>query len=256
MSKVVSKIAARITDPKLAMHVCNRGAAFGEPPAGAKPGIAVIMFDANGEEHGRSDEGFGWVLKVPDCTVVQAGEMTVQQVNALAESFRDWQGQNRFWLCAPLIAEVDDEMLERAWKWYEDCVNLHEDFQTGSIVLLEFMQEAAFSSSGGRHKTAWPHYGRRQVMQLGLGCKTEGAPHNIRELAMKQFEKAGPQISGPNEDPKEFHAGFLHEWNDLREVYGENLDKLKEVKKQYDPKNRFNKGVDLAGEKLTAGATV
>ena len=37
--------------------------------------------------------------------------------------------------------EIDDETVVRAWKWWEDSINLHEDFQTGSIVLLEFMQE-------------------------------------------------------------------------------------------------------------------
>ncbi|KAK3711302.1 hypothetical protein LTR37_009682 [Vermiconidia calcicola] len=256
MSKVVSKMAARTADPRLAMHVVNRGAAFGEAPQGAKPGVAVMMWDAHGEAHARSDEGFGWVFKVPDCYELQAGEMSVREVNALAESFRHWQGRNQFWLCAPLLAEIDDETLVRAWKWWEDAINIFEGFQVGSTVLLEFMQEGAMTSSGGRDKTAWPHYERRHVMQLGLGCRPEGAPENIREVAMKQFQKAGPQIAGADKDTKEFHAGFLHEFNDLRDIYGENFDKLKELKKQYDPNNRFNKGVNLADEKVTAEMTV
>ena len=93
-------------------------------------------------------------------------------------------------------------------------------------------------------------------MQLVLGCKPEDAPPNVRQIAMEQFAKAGPQIAGPSGDPKEFHAGFLHEWNDLDEVYGENLGKLKSIKKKYDPKNRFNKGVDLANEKVSKHSTV
>jgi hypothetical protein len=146
VSKVVSKMAARVADPKLAMHVVNRGTAFGEAPQGARPGIAVMMYDANGEAHGRSEDGFGDMYKVPDCFEVQAGELTVQQVNAMAESFRHWQGRNQFWLCAPLLSEIDDETLVRAWKWWEDSINMHEDFQVGSTVLLEFMQEVWFPS--------------------------------------------------------------------------------------------------------------
>ncbi len=93
-------------------------------------------------------------------------------------------------------------------------------------------------------------------MQLALGCKREGAPPNVREIVMKQVAKAGSFIAGPNEDPKEYHAGFLHEWNDLNEVYGENLRRLKEIKRKYDPHNRFNKGVDLMNEKVNGAATV
>ena len=140
-------MAARTADPKLAMHVVNRGVSFGEEPQGSKPGIAVMMFDANGEEHGRSDDGFGLMYKVPDCTEMQAGELSVLQMNALAEHYRDWQGNNQFWLCAPLLAEIDDETVVRAWKWWEDCVDLHEDFQVGSTIILEFMQEACLTLS-------------------------------------------------------------------------------------------------------------
>lgn len=92
-------------------------------------------------------------------------------------------------------------------------------------------------------------------MQLVLGSKPDSGPKDIREIAMKRFAAAGPEI-GLESDTKEYHAGFLHEWNNLHEVYGENLPKLKALKKQYDPKNRFNKGVDLVNEKITNGATV
>ena len=112
------------------------------------------------------------------------------------------------------------------------------------------------SSSGGREATAWPHSGRRHVMQVVLGCRPDDAPENVREIVMQQCKKIGPMVGGPGKDPKEYHAGFLHEWNDLREVYGENLERLKEVKKKYDPKNRFNKGVDLMREKVTENMTV
>ena len=141
ISKCVAMMHARPADPKVAMHVLNRGSGLGEPPQGAHPGIAIMMFDANGEEHGRSEEGFAWAFRIPGVVEVSTTETTLRNMNALAESFRDWQGNNMFWGSAPLLGEIDDETLVRAWKFWEDTVNLYEGFQEGSTVLLEFMQE-------------------------------------------------------------------------------------------------------------------
>lgn len=143
VSKGVSEMAARAADPKVAMHVVNRGRGMGEEAQGAKPGIAIMMYDAHGEEHGKSDEGFGWVFKIPDGHAVSLQETTLQKMNALAETFREWQGNNFFWLSAPLLAEIDDDTLVRAWKWWEDSINRYEGFQEGSTVLLEYMQEVS-----------------------------------------------------------------------------------------------------------------
>lgn len=72
---------------------------------------------------------------------------------------------------------------------------------------------------------------------------------------MKRLQAAGGEVAGSRETG-EFHAGFLHEWNSLAQVYGENYDRLRELKKHYDPDNRFNKGVDLIRGKITEGMTV
>ena len=191
-----------------------------------------------------------------DRTEFATGEMSMVAVNALAESFRHWQGNNQFWLSAPLLSDLDEETLIRAWKWWEDSINIYPKFDTGSIVLLEFMQEGAMAHSGGRDKTGFPHDKRRHVMQLSLGAHSEGAPKDLRDIVMKQFAKAESQIATPGKETGEYHVGFLHEWNNLREIYGDNFDKLKAVKRQYDPRNRFNKGLNLADEKVTPGATV
>jgi len=77
-----------------------------------------------------------------------------------------------------------------------------------------------------------------------LGCKPETAPANVQEIVMRRFHAAGREVAGDRET-REFLPGFLNEWNDLRQVYGENYDRLMEIKKRFDPENRFHKGVDL-----------
>ena len=140
ISKGVAEMAARTADGKMAMHVVNRGPAMGEAPPGGKPGIAILPFDAHGEAHARSEEGFAWAFRIPGAVEFGCKEMNLQQVNAVAETFRTWQGKNMFWLSAPMIEEIDDETLVRAWKWYEESLDACPGFDHGSTVLLEFMQ--------------------------------------------------------------------------------------------------------------------
>ncbi|KAK5689795.1 hypothetical protein LTR17_026140 [Elasticomyces elasticus] len=92
-------------------------------------------------------------------------------------------------------------------------------------------------------------------MQLLLGCKPESAPPNVKDIVMKRLQAAGREIAGSRETG-EFHAGFVHEWNYLEGVYGENFDRLREIKSKYEPANRFNKGVNLMRGKVREGITV
>lgn len=141
ISKKVADMAARTADGKVAMHVVNRGPGMGEPGPGPKPGIAIMPYDAHGEAHARSEAGFKWAFDIEGGQEFSCGEMTLRQVNAVAETFRAYQGNNMFWLSAPLLARIDDETLIRAWKWYEDAIEACPGFDDGSTVLLEFMQE-------------------------------------------------------------------------------------------------------------------
>lgn len=81
-------------------------------------------------------------------------------------------------------------------------------------------------------------------MQVVVGCKSDTSNVDIRKLAHSRLQVLSTEVAG-NRATGEYHAGFLHEWNDPHLVYGENFGKLKEVKMRLDPKNRFNKGINL-----------
>lgn len=102
--------------------------------------------------------------------------------------------------------------------------------------------------SGSRNATAWPHSGSRHVMQVVLGCKAGNGPANLEEIVQERLKVAQTEIAGPGKETGEYHAGFLHEWNDLSKIYGENLERLKALKQKYDPEDRFNKSVNLGRE--------
>ncbi|KAK3670285.1 hypothetical protein LTR78_009839 [Recurvomyces mirabilis] len=257
VSKGVAAMAARTADPRIAMHVMNQGPGMGMPDQGSKPNIALMLFDAHGETHARSESGFAWAFSTTGAQEISAGIMSLQQMHALTETFRDYQGGNIFWLTAPLLeGKLDDMALVRVWKWYEDTIKSYPGFGDGSTVLLEFMQENAFNSSPSRTSTAWPHSGHRHVMQVVVGCKTSGSSiPDIKEKAHARLAAVMPEVAG-DKATKEYHAGFLNEFNHVSEVYGENYERLREVKKRYDPQNRFNRGVDLVAGKVTEDMTV
>jgi hypothetical protein len=80
--KAVADFVRRPSNPRTALHFyCLdhvQGAFTGQKP---QPGIALFVYDANGEEHGRSDAGFKWALDIKGA-VDETASMTYREVNA------------------------------------------------------------------------------------------------------------------------------------------------------------------------------
>ena len=245
----VERSVERLQDPKTAFFVTNQGPGTGVPPQGAKPGIAVVLFDAHGETHAKSKEkGFGEIFEMEGLVEIACGMVPLSGMTKLAESYKSYQGVNQFWGSAPLMEEkVDAGFIRRAWEWYAKTIEECPVLDQGSTVLFEFCQAGFFNSSGSPKASGWPHSGRKHVMQVVLGCNAASVPPNLEKLVQKRLMVAGTEIGGGKETG-EYHAGFLHSWNDLDTVFGGNLEKLRTLKRTYDPKNRFNKSVPLVAK--------
>lgn len=80
--KAVADFVRRPSNPRTAMHFycldLNQGAFTSQKP---RPGIAIFIYDANGEEHGRSVAGFKWALDIKGA-VDETASMTYREVNA------------------------------------------------------------------------------------------------------------------------------------------------------------------------------
>ncbi|KAM0718754.1 hypothetical protein Q7P37_005825 [Cladosporium fusiforme] len=249
VGKWAAGMVHKTPDPKQAFAITNQGPGVGVPHQGRKPGIAVVMFDANGEEHARSKEvGFGAVFGMEGLQEVACGMCPLDGMTKLADTYRTYQGVNKFWGSAPLVTDVDEGLIERSWEWYERSLEAAGELEQGSTVLFEFMQEGFFNSSGSHNASAWPHSGRNHIMQVVLGCEAGNAPEGLEKVVQQRLSQVEAEIVGSDKATGRFHAGFLHEWNDFGLVYGDNLGKLKTLKQKYDPQNRFDKSVDLAGE--------
>lgn len=142
ISAAVAAFAARNSDPKMAMHVFTVNDALGFEGTEKQPKIGVIPYDAHGEAHARSSAGFKWLLDIPG-VAAQTGVMTLRQVHDLVQGAGDIHGKGTCFLSGPLISDLDEELLVRAWKWHEDTVKADPALAEGTLVLLEFMQEVS-----------------------------------------------------------------------------------------------------------------
>jgi hypothetical protein len=102
LARAVSEFTRKTQDPKMAMHLfcldLAHAAFSGQQP---KPGIMIVVYDANGEAHGRSADGFGWALNIPGI-VDNTRTMTYVEANQQQgkQAYLPIQ-ENRF--CSPFL---------------------------------------------------------------------------------------------------------------------------------------------------------
>jgi cysteine desulfurase len=167
LSRGVSGFANSPGDPKMAMHVYvldAQGAAMKGLPAEA--GLSVLIFDANGEEHGRSKAGFKWALDIEGAIDLTEGGLNLRQVNDLQGRWpqpnftrntnifsggtEPMMGMANSNLAAALVEDIDPEFVVRAVRWFEKLVKIDNNLGTASFALIEIMQKVPPSSIFGR----------------------------------------------------------------------------------------------------------
>ncbi|RYP25383.1 hypothetical protein DL767_008405 [Monosporascus sp. MG133] len=241
----VSAWAKRCHDPKMALHVfvLAKQGLHGDT---LEPLLFALPFDAHGEEHGRSNDGFKWLLDIPGAEP-RVGPMNLSGVHELQRDHEALHGLTHTWLEAALVPDPDPEFLVRVRDWYVDITTNKPDFAFGTFALLEVMQEPAFCSSGSPEATAWPHgaKGRQHVLQLSTGGSPEGKGDlpGLQAAALEILREAPGRICGRPHPPGDFLANFSLPTHDLAAVFDGNWSKLRRLKKIYDPRGRFNKGM-------------
>jgi len=256
LAKQVPIFAETNRDPKVAMHFycldMLQGAMVGKA---SEPGLALLVYDAHGEEHGRN-EAFKWALEIPGA-IDTTKSLSYREVNALngtlhlthyiwsaqlIQMFLDalefMRGRTTLMMTAVVIPEVTEDLIRRAWKWYEETLAKEPKANAGTFVLIELMQKEAFNLVKSRQDTGWPRpLGGRHILQLGAGS-LKGSEDDVHKFTVDRLADAASEIlDGYNPGhclPRDFEP--LHE---PVKIFGENVEKLRAVKDRVDPKRRL-----------------
>ncbi|KAL6242239.1 hypothetical protein RBB50_010787 [Rhinocladiella similis] len=237
LAREVPAFAARCSDPKVALHLYCLNLSMGTYAGNeTKPGLAIFAYDAHGEEHGRSEEGFKWALDIKGAMDMTKA-VNIRQVNEGFDSLKATMGVTNTWQCGATLSSIDEDLILRAWKWYLDLVHRDTDLARSTYVLIEMMQKAAYQSLEYPSKeTAWPHTRNQHNLQMGAGRipgSAEGDAIGYQALAEGPFEIKAKHTKA------DYFPNFLEGFVDPKEVFGENWPRLVEIKKKYDPNNKL-----------------
>ena len=99
------------------------------------------------------------------------------------------------------------------------------------------MQRPAFQSLESPSDAAWPHTKNRHVLQLGAAAP-KSRPE-LEPIVLQALADAPKEIVGEAHDDSDFIPNFLNNFNDPKKIYGQNYEKLVELKKRYDSHGLF-----------------
>ncbi|KAK5230537.1 hypothetical protein LTR47_007391 [Exophiala xenobiotica] len=237
VARQIAAFCSRCSDSRLALHLyclnLSMGAYAGNEP---KAGLVIFVYDARGEEHGRSEDGFKWALDIKGAMDMTTS-MNLRGVNQQFDSLKAIMGVTNTWQCGATLFAIDEDLILRTWKWYVDLLQKDPGLARSTYVLVEVMQKAAYQSLGYPSKeTAWPHTRNQHNLQLGAG-RVPGSREG--DALGRQAMVEGPYEIDPRHTKADYFPNFLDDYVDAKEVFGENWTKVVEIKKRYDPHNKL-----------------
>ena len=244
--KAVAEYSERCEDPKMALHfycltmeTTQTGEVLESRPKQAGMGVAIMLYDARGEEHGISEEGFKWAMDIEGATVMTQ-TMDFVAVNALSDELQQAMGVANSYFSGITVPKVDERIMLNAWGWMDRLLAKDAAFAEvplGTVVLIELMQKPALQSLDSPSDAAWPHTRNQHVVQLG-GAAPTNRPE-LEAIVLQALAGAPNEIIGDAHDEADFLPNFLNNFNDPRKIYGMNYGKLVELKRKFDPKGLF-----------------
>ncbi|OAP62157.1 hypothetical protein AYL99_04360 [Fonsecaea erecta] len=204
--------------------------------------LMVLVFDALGETHGRSDDGFRWALDCPgavDTTKI----IGLSGMAKLQENVGKAKGSANVWWAPIALSRIDEATLTRAFDWYDNVAASPGSVGKRATLFLEIFTTR--DSLTSNTDSAWPRpQGFQHKITIGAGTDI-GEPTEQTEMA-RRLVKDGPKQIVNTTRPIQIVPNAMEDFHDpVTQVYREHYPRLQALKKRYDPDNRLGGPIKL-----------
>ncbi|EXJ75968.1 uncharacterized protein A1O5_00476 [Cladophialophora psammophila CBS 110553] len=198
--------------------------------------LMVHAFDALGETHGRSGDGFKWALDCPGA-VDTTRVVSLSGMAKLQDNVGKAKGAANVWWASIALSRMDEATLLRAFDWYDNAAALPGAVGKRASLFFEFFTTR--DSLTSNTDSAWPRpRGFQHKITLGSGTDIGACLEDI-EVA-KMLVKDGPGQIVNTSGPVQIVPNVMEDFHDpIAQVYREHYPRLQELKKRYDPDNKL-----------------
>ncbi|RDW63189.1 FAD-binding oxidoreductase [Aspergillus mulundensis] len=259
----------------LASILGAKGTTNAEDTDTAREMLVIHAFDARGEDHGR--ESFAWALRIPGA-IDQTCCMPLAEVASLQGPYffprfhpPSSSDQNPTYLCSPrypmvvragaltsplllyldaaatvkgtmkqfwaplLLPSLSSETITRAIAWAAGIQALDASLADCTYVVFEVLSSREPTSISS---TAWPRPRTgKHILLLGTGCPGDAGSEE-EELA-RELAVDAPRHVLPRDQEAWVLPSAVEEFHDVRKIYGPHFERLRGLRRRYDPRGRF-----------------
>ncbi|KAL2822106.1 FAD-binding domain-containing protein [Aspergillus granulosus] len=228
-------------DPKVTMFLYVVKKKLLESLGTVKSDMLVIhAFDANGEAHGR--DSFRWALEIPGA-IDQTSITTLAGVAELQAKIDTVKGTMKQSFSALVLQELPKETIINAIKWFESLADIDETIADCTYLVFELLcsRDPAGSNAG----VAFPRPpGSKHVLLLGPGCPSD-AGSDMEKLARDLAIEAPSKVLGNDAEIHYLPSGY-DDYLDPAKFWGVHLARLRDLRRKYDPQDKFKGAIRLA----------